>query len=171
MLERYGGDWMTQLIVKKTIVFSLILGACLGLIWHIPSYTILGLVLTILLFLSSVLIILYMKKNEKHLSFIDTRQGAVIGGIAGFFATLGAFISFSPMAYILYLINHNNYFGSLIHTFINETFWLFCIIVIMTCLIFAFTNSATGMSLAYILKFFEKQPDEENTNIDIEIND
>ena len=162
---------MNQIIVKETVIFSLIFGACLGLIWHIPSYTIVGLVLTILLFLSSVFIILYMKKNEKHLSFINTREGAILGGIAGFFSTLGAFISFAPLAYIFYFINNNNYFGSLIHSFVHETFWLFCIIVIMTCLIFAFTNAATGMGLAYILNFFEKKPEDSDARIDIEVND
>ena len=162
---------MNQTIVSKAIMFSLIFGACLGLLWHVPSYTIVGIIITILLFLSSVFIILYMKKNEKHLSFIDNREGAILGGIAGFFTTLGAFLSFSPMAYILYLINHNSYFGSLIHTFVSETFWLFCVIVIMTSLIFAFTNSATGMGLAYILGFFEKKPENSDARIDIEIND
>ena len=162
---------MNQVIVKKTVIFSLILGACLGLIWHIPSYTILGFVLTILLFLSSILIILYMKKDEKHLSFIDNREGAILGGIAGFFTTLGAFASFSPMAYILYFINHNNYFGSLVHTFVSGTLWLYIIIVLMVSFIFACTNSATGMGLAYILKFFEKKPEDSDSQIDIEIND
>lgn len=162
---------MNLMIIKKTIIFSLIFGACLGLILHLPSYTILGLVLMVLLFLSSVFIILYMKKNEKHLGFIDTREGAILGGFAGFFTTLGAFISFSPMAYILYFIDHNNYFGTLIHSFINETFWLFCIVIIMTCLIFAFTNASSGMGLAYVLKFFEKKPEDSDAQIDIQIND
>ena len=162
---------MNQIIVKKAMIFSLILGACLGLIMHIPSYTIVGFALMVLLFLSSVSIILYMKKNEKHLSFIDNREGAILGSIAGFFTTLGAFASFTPMAYMLYFINHNNYFGSLAHTFINETFWLFCIVAFMTSFIFAATNAATGMGLAYILKFFEKKPENSDAQIDIEIND
>jgi len=164
---------MNQIIVKKASVFSLILGACLGLILHIPSYTIVALVLMVLLFLSSVLIILFMKKDEKHLSFIDTRDGAVLGGIAGFFATLGAFASFTPMAYMIYFINHGNYFGSLAHLFINEAFWLLCIVAFMASFIFACTNSATGMGLAYILKFFDskKMPENSDAQIDIEIND
>lgn len=162
---------MNELIIKKTIMFSLIFGACLGLAWYIPSYTILWLILTVLLFLSSVFIILYMKKNERHLSFIDNRQGAILGGIAGFFTTIGAFISFTPMGYILYLIKHNDYYGSLVHTFVSETFWLYLIVIIMTSLIFAFTNAATGMTLAYILSFIEKKPENSDSQIDIEIND
>jgi len=162
---------MNQTIITKTAVFSLIFGACLGLAWHIPSYTIQGFILFILLFLSSVFVILYMKRNEKHLSFIDNRDGAVLGGISGFFSTLGAFLSFVPMAYILYFINHGNYFGSLIHNFVHEAFWLLVIVVIMAAFIFALTNAASGMGLAYILKFFEKKPDENSTGIDIEIND
>lgn len=165
---------MNQIIAKKAAVFSLILGACLGLVWHVPSYTILGLVLTVLLFLSSILIILYMKKDEKHLSFIDNRQGAILGGIAGFFTTLGAFISFSPLALILYYItNHQNYFGNIIHSFTSQTLWVFIIIVLMVCFIFACTNAATGMGLAYILNFFEKnkKPENSDSGIDIEIND
>ena len=162
---------MNQIIVKKAIIFSLIFGACLGLIWHIPSYTLLGLALTILMFFSSVFVILFMKKDKKHLSFIDNKEGAILGGIAGFFATIGTFVSFTPLAYIFYLINRSYYFGSLIHTFISETLWLFFVIVIMTGIIFAFTNASTGMGLAYILNFFEKKPENSDAQIDIEIND
>ena len=162
---------MNQIIIKKAIIFSLILGGCLGLALHIPSYTFQGLILMILLFLSPVFIILYMKKDEKHLNYIDNREGAILGGIIGFFVTLGAFISFIPMAYIIYFINHNSYFGSLVHNFIGEALWLLIIVVAITCVIFAFTNSACGMGLAFVLKFFEKQPEEKDAPIDIEIND
>ena len=162
---------MNELIVKKTAIFSLIFGACLGLAWHIPSYTIIWLIVTTLMFLSSVFVILYMKKNEKHLAFIDNREGAILGGISGFFTTIGTFVSFTPMAYILYLINHNNYYGSLVHTFITETLWLYLIIIVVISFTFAFTNAATGMSLAYILNYFEKKPENSDSQIDIEIND
>ena len=77
---------MNQVISKKAAIFAFIFGACLGLAGHIPSYTIQGLVLFALLFLSSVFVILYMKKNEKHLGIINNQQGAIMGAISGFFS-------------------------------------------------------------------------------------
>lgn len=163
---------MNQLIVKKIVVFSLILGACLGLVLHIPSYTLQGIIVTSLMFLISVIIILYMKKNEKHLGIINNQQGAIIGGIAGFFGTLGAFISYVPLAYIIYkVINQNYYYGSLVNSAASTAFWLLILITLMFCFIFALTNSATGMGLAFLLNYFEKKPEDSDAQIDIEIND
>ena len=50
---------------------------------------------------------LYMKKNEKHLSYLTTEQGAIIGGLIGFFATVGFFATFTPMVGIIHLIFKN----------------------------------------------------------------
>lgn len=162
---------MNQLIVKKIMMFSLILGACLGLLLQVPSYTLQGLTITVLMFLVSAIIILYMKKNEKHLGIINNQQGAIIGGIAGFFGTLGAFISYIPLAYIIYIFNHNYYYGNLINSAISTAFWLLILITFMFCIIFALTNSATGMGLAFLLNYFEKKPEDSDLQIDIEIND
>ena len=73
---------MNQVIAKKATAFALMFGAIIGIISLIPYF--IGLTLFTLSFFSSVLVILYMKKNEKHLSYLTNEQGAIIGGLIGF---------------------------------------------------------------------------------------
>ena len=93
---------MNETVVKRALIFSLILGAFIGIVSLLPVA--IGFALFILMFLSSPIIIIYMKKNEKHLSFINNEQGAILGAIIGFGATIGFFASFSPLVCILKLI-------------------------------------------------------------------
>ena len=78
---------MNKLIAKRAALFSLILGAILGLVALIPAF--IGLCLFILTFIVSPLVIIYMKKDEKHLAYLTNEQGATLGAIIGFFATVG----------------------------------------------------------------------------------
>ena len=78
---------MNQVVVKRAAIFSLILGAILGLIALFPS--VIGFSLFAVSFLAAIIVILYMKKNEKHLGIIDNEQGAILGGIIGFFSGVG----------------------------------------------------------------------------------
>ncbi len=160
---------MNQLIVKRASIFSLILGAILGLIALFPS--IIGFALFIVGFLASIIVILYMKKNEKHLGIIDNEQGAILGGIIGFFTGVGFFASFSPMVCILRLIFKEKYYSYAIPDIVTEAFWLFVIIVIMVSVIFALTNSATGMATAFMLNKIEEKPKDYDAPLDIKIED
>ena len=99
---------MNQIVVKRAAIFSLILGAALGLLALFPS--VIGFSLFIVAFLSSAIVILYMKKNEKHLGIINNEQGAILGGIIGFFSGVGFFASFSPMVCILRMIFKEKYY-------------------------------------------------------------
>ena len=160
---------MNQLIVKRASIFSLILGAILGLIALFPS--IIGFALFIVGFLASIIVILYMKKNEKHLGIIDNEQGAILGGIIGFFTGVGFFFFFSPMVCILRLIFKEKYYSYAIPDIVTEAFWLFVIIVIMVSVIFALTNSATGMATAFMLNKIEEKPKDYDAPLDIKIED
>ena len=160
---------MNQLIVKRASIFSLILGAILGLIALFPS--IIGFALFTVGFLASIIVILYMKKNEKHLGIIDNEQGAILGGIIGFFTGIGFFASFSPMVCILRLIFKEKYYSYAIPDIVTEAFWLFVIIVIMVSVIFALTNSATGMATAFMLNKIEEKPKDYDAPLDIKIED
>ncbi len=160
---------MNQLIIKRAAIFSLILGAVLGLLALFPS--IIGFSIFTAGFLASIIIILYMKKNEKHLGIIDNEQGAILGGIIGFFSGIGFFASFSPMVCILRLIFKQKYYSYAIPDIITEAFWLFIIIVIMVSIIFAMTNSATGMGTAFLLNKIEEKPKDYDAPLDIKIED
>jgi len=160
---------MNQLIIKRASIFSLILGSVLGLIALFPAA--IGFVIFILGFLSSILVILYMKKNEKHLGIIDNEQGAILGGFIGFFSGVGFFASFTPMVFILKLIFKDAYYSYAIPYILNDAFWLFLVIVFMVSLIFALTNSAAGMLAAFLLSKIENKPKDYDAPLDIKIED
>lgn len=159
---------MNEVIVKRTVIFSLIMGACAGLLSVIPA--IIGFALFFLIFLCAPSLIFYMKKNEKHLAFIDTRQGAILGAIIGFFTTVGFFTAFCPMVCVLHLI-FKNYYSYAIPDMIQTSLWLLFVIVLMCAFIFAMTNSASGMGIAWVLSYFEKKPENSDARLDIKIDD
>ena len=160
---------MNQVVVKRAAIFSLILGAILGLIALFPS--VIGFSLFAVSFLAAIIVILYMKKNEKHLGIIDNEQGAILGGIIGFFSGVGFFAAFSPMVCILRLIFKERYYSYAIPDIITEAFWLFVVIVLMVSIIFALTNSAVGMGVAFMLNKIEDKPENYDTPLDIKIED
>lgn len=157
---------MNQLVVKRACIFSLIFGAFVGLFALIPP--LIGLCLFVLLFLSSVVVILFMKKNEKHLAFITNEQGAILGGIIGFFATIGFFITFTPLVCIISLI-FKSYYSYTIPYMLNQALWLFFIVVFIVAAIFALTNSASGMGIAWLSGYLEKKPENHDAPLDINV--
>ncbi len=160
---------MNQIVVKRAAVFSLILGAFLGLLALFPS--VIGFSLFIVSFLSSLIVILYMKRNEKYLGIIDNEQGAILGGIIGFFSGIGFFAAFSPMVCILRLIFKEKYYSYAIPDIISDAFWLFIVIIVMVSIIFALTNSAVGMGTAFMLNKIEDKPKDYDAPLDIKIED
>ena len=56
---------MNETVAKRALIFSLILGALIGVASILPF--IIGYCLFALMFLSAPIIIIYMKKNEKHI--------------------------------------------------------------------------------------------------------
>ena len=159
---------MNEVIARRIAIFSVIFGAVIGLIAVIPP--LIGMCLFILSFLSAPILILYMKKNEKYLGFIDNQQGAILGAISGFFTTIGFFVTFCPMVCILHLI-FKKYYSYAIPDMIQTGLWLLFVIIFMVALIFAMTNAASGMGTSWLLGYIEKKPQNHDAQLDIEIND
>lgn len=159
---------MNQIIAKKATVFALMLGAIIGIISLIPAF--IGLALFILSFFSSVIVILYMKKDEKHLSYLTNEQGAILGGIIGFFATVGFCSVFTPMVGIIHLI-FKNYYSYAIPDLLHSALWLFFVLVFMVGVIFALINSVSAMGLIWILNNIQKKPENIDARLDIKIED
>ena len=158
---------MNETVVKRASIFSVIFGAIIGIISLIPSF--IGFSIFILMFVSAPSVIIYMKNNERHLSFINNEQSAILGAIIGFAATIGFFASFSPLVCILKLI-FKNFYAYMIPDMLSSALWLFFVLVFMVALIFAATNSASAMGLSWFYAHFENQPDEDN-RLDIKIED
>lgn len=160
---------MNQLVIKHAGIFSLIFGAMLGIAALLPF--LIGYVLIILAFFSSVVVILYMKKNDKHLGIIDTREGSILGAIIGFLSCVGFFIAFCPMVCILKLILKDAYYSYAIPEAFSMGIWLLFMIIIMVGTVLAMTNAATGMGLAWALEYFEQKPENSDARLDIKIDD
>ncbi len=159
---------MNELVVKKAMVFSLILGAFLGLFSLIPP--LIGFGIFILSFLSAIIVILLMKKNEKHLGIVDYEQGAILGGVVGFFASVGFFISFCPMVMVISLI-FTKYYTYGIPYIIQEALWLFFIIILMVSIMIAMVNAVGGMAMTFIFNKIETKPQDADARLEIEIDD
>lgn len=159
---------MNILIAKRASLFSLILGALIGLISLVPM--VIGLSLFTLAFLCSPIVILYMKKNEKYLGIITNEQGAILGAIIGFCAAAGFFASFSPLVCVLHFI-FKSYYAYAIPDMFSMGLWLFFVILIMVGIIFAMTNSVSAMGISWLLGHTEKKPENYDAPLNIEIED
>jgi hypothetical protein len=159
---------MNQLIAKKAGLFALILGAAIGLVSLFPFF--IGFCLFALSFFSSTIVILYMKKDEKHVAYLTNEQGAILGGVIGFFATIGFALSFCPMVCILKLI-FKTYYAYIIPDLLKDALWLFFVLLFMVAFIFALINSTTGMGTAWIMNQVEKKPENIDARLDIKIED
>ena len=158
---------MNEIIVKRASKFSLILGASLGILSIIPVT--IGFSSFILIFLCAPIIIMYMKKNEKHISFLSNEQAAILGAIIGFISTIGFFASFSPLVCIIKMI-FKTYYAYMIPDMLSGALWLFFVLIFVMALIFAATNSASAMGLNWVYSHFEKSP-KDNGQLDITIED
>lgn len=159
---------LNPLIIKKTAIFSALLGAFVGIISLIPS--LIGFCLFFLTFIAAPVVIIYMKQNEKHLGIINNEQGTILGAIIGFCSTIGFFIVFCPMVCIIKLII-KSYYTYMIPDMFKEALWLLILIVVIVALVFAATNSATAMGVSALYNQFEQKPQDSDAQIDIEIND
>ena len=156
---------MNEAVVKRAFIFSLILGAFIGIISLIPQ--IIGFSLFTLMFLVAPIVIFYMKNNEKYLNFLNNEQGAIFGAIIGFGSTIGFFASFAPLVCILKLI-FKSYYSYMIPDMLSSALWLFFVLVFMIALVFAATNAASAMGLTWFYSHFEQAPkDEERLDINI----
>ena len=129
-----------------------------------------GISIFVLAFFSSVFVIIYMRKDEKYVAFLDSQQGAIMGALIGFFESIGFFVTFCPMVCILHLI-FKSYYSYMIPDMLQDALWLFVVVVLMVGLIFALTNSATGMGVAWVMSYFEKKPENFDARLDIKIED
>ena len=111
-----------------------------------------------------------MKKNEKHISYLTTEQGAILGALIGFFATIGFCATFTPMVGIIHLV-FKNYYSYAIPDIMHSAFWLFFVIVFMVGVIFALINSVGAMVLIWIQNHMQKEPENLDARLDIKIED
>ena len=172
---------MNQIIIKKAAIFSVMLGCFLAFISIVVHFLsgltssssmssqFLGFILFVMSFFSSIIVTCYMKKNEKHLSYLTNEQGAILGAIIGFCATIGFFLIFTPLISILHLLMKISTYG--ITDMFSMGAWLFFVIIFILALIIAATNSVTGMGFIYATNKLSQKPENIDARLDIKIED
>jgi len=153
---------MKKSLLKYTILFSLVFGAILGFVSLIPLF--IGLCLFILMFFSSIPILLYFKFKKIYLESLTINEGAILGCACGFFATCGFSLIFLFCVFIIKLFL-KEYYSLLV--FNSAPLWLYLILIFMMALTIAATNSIGAMALAWICSYIEPKKNENNLQDEI----
>ncbi len=132
--------------IKNLAIISLIFGAISGFLALIPIFGIL--ILLILIFCSSFLIIVFMKKTAL-LPNPNEQTGMLWGGISGFFAFIGFSIIFLPCSFILSLIFKMSYYTG-IGMIMKSGFSIMVTLVLFLAILCAMMNAFAGLASIYV---------------------
>lgn len=155
---------MNVLLLKQLSILSAILGAGLGLLTVIPFVGNFTFLFTMALVGAA--IIVYMKKMTM-VGFLEPKDGAVYGGIAGFISFVGFCATFLPLAAIIgYFAKTSYYMG--ISLLVRSGVFVVLLMIIFIAMLSALMNAFSGMAAAYIYSQIDKKPEDEFTNFEIE---
>ena len=149
---------MDKFVVKNIIVFSLVLGAILGLLAPIPYVG--TVMLVIALVLSAPIIMFYMIMDSK-LELTTTKDSIITGAIVGFTVNISFSIAYASVVAIL--AKTINYSSNYILTtmIVNSPIWLLGVFIIFIGVLCATTNAFSGFLTYYLINFirdmYEKQ--------------
>ena len=99
---------MNILLLKQISILSLIAGAALGVVTIIPFIG--GIAFLFLMMCIGAALIIYLKKMTL-VGFLELKDGALYGGIAGFVSFLGFAAVYFPLASIIGLIFKNSQYS------------------------------------------------------------
>lgn len=151
--------------IKNLAIISLIFGAISGVLALIPIFGIL--ILLILIFCSSFLIIVFMKKFSL-LPNPNEQTGMLWGGISGFVTFIGFAIIFLPCSFVLSLIFKQSYYTG-IAMILKSGFSIMIMLVLFLAILCAMMNAFAGLASIY---FFNSQSSvllQKNTNFNLNI--
>jgi len=154
-------------LIKKTSTLGLILGAIIGLFSVFPILTGLGIFL-VMLFSSSV-VLCYLSYYKKLELTLDHFQSMITGAIIGAASTIGFFIIYTPMVYIINAI-FKAYENTVIGYVFKDALWLYILVVIVFAFIFAATNAVFGALTNIIIQKIRKIPSQANKQEESEQN-
>lgn len=162
---------MNIMLIKKMAVLSLILGAALGIITIIPFIGFFSFMT--LMFLSSAIVLVYMKKHDMIGKLIP-KDGALFGSIIGFVACLGFCLTLVPLAAIIAWIN-NLWFHKLTW-YMSMGMWfknglggyiVLFMMVFFVALLSALMNAFSGLATVHLYsQLLNKEDDNQTFHID-----
>ncbi len=153
-----------ELLFKQMSILSGLLGLVLGVLTVIPF--ICNLSFFALFILAAPIIMVYMKKMQM-MGILDIKQGAMYGAIIGFISFLGFSISFIPLAAIIGLIYKGSFYLG-VSLLLRSGFFVLITLVFFVALLSAMMNSVSGLVTMYIYNQIEPQPEESQTDIEIQ---
>lgn len=151
--------------IKNLAIISLIFGAISGVLALIPIFGIL--ILLILIFCSSFLIIVFMKKFAL-LPNPNEQTGMLWGGISGFFAFIGFSIIFLPSSFILSLIFKMSYYTG-IGMIMKSGFSIMITLVLFLAILCAMMNAFAGLASIYVFNGNTQSIQQKNVNFNLNI--
>ncbi len=131
---------------KNLAFFSVIFGLVSGILGLIPIFGII--VLIVLMFCSSFIIMVFMKKMG-YMVCNSEAESMLFGGISGFISFIGFSISFFPIAFILSLIFKESYYTG-ISIIIKNGFVITLMIVLSLGILCAMMNAFSGLASIYV---------------------
>ncbi len=153
-----------ELLFKQMSILSGLLGLVLGVLTVIPF--ICNLSFFALFILAAPIIMVYMKKMQM-MGILDIKQGAMYGAIIGFISFLGFSVSFIPLAAIIGLIYKGSFYLG-VSLLLRSGFFVLITLVFFVALLSAMMNSVSGLVTMYIYNQIEPQPEESQTDIEIQ---
>ncbi|MBE7704615.1 MAG: hypothetical protein E7Z90_02235 [Cyanobacteria bacterium SIG29] len=138
-------------LLKVLSIFSIIIGAILGVLPLIPALT--GIAFFLLLFIVSPFILIYFK-HIKIIEDYNMEKCLIIGAISGAIACVGFTLIYFPIAFILQLIFKINSFIWIKVLFTNIGFVI--PMVFFTSIISAISNSFSAFLIAYYFEFIKQ---------------
>lgn len=153
-----------ELLFKQMSILSGLLGLVLGVLTVIPF--ICNLSFFALFILGAPIIMVYMKKMQM-MGILDIKQGAMYGAIIGFISFLGFSVSFIPLAAIIGLIYKGSFYLG-VSLLLRSGFFVLITLVFFVALLSAMMNSVSGLVTMYIYNQIEPQPEESQTDIEIQ---
>ncbi len=163
---------MNKLLIKQLVILSLIVGAALGVVTIIPYIGLLAFLAMV--FVSSSIVMIYMKKNN-FIGKLIIKDGAVLGSVIGFFSCIGFCTTLIPLAAIISLINHLwfhklTWYSSMGVWFTNGFggFFVLLMMVLFVAMLCALFNAFSGLATVFFYdQFLNEEQDNETFHIDM----
>ena len=149
--------------IKKLVIFSLIFGAISGVLALIPVIGVI--VLLMIIFCSSFIILVYMKKTG-DLICPNEQMGLAYGGVAGFVAYIGFVITFLPIAFVLSFIFKESYFTG-ISMILKSGFTLTIMLTLFIGILCGMMNAFSGQASVYFFNSESKKNNNVKFSLDI----
>lgn len=161
---------MNKILIKEMGILSLILGLVCGVLVLLPFIDIF--VILILLFLSSVIVYLYMKKKNA-LGLFDPREAAMYGAVIGFISFCGFCATMLPLAFSLSFLFKKSWFSFVHQIFslgiVNGTVFLIILVFFMAAMSAMFNAFSSMLAVIAVQALEGTNKNKDDLKIDVEI--